>query len=87
MIKKYILTINKFFFFFTITNYKKWAINIKLERRRKKSMLETHYRFVVDTTPSLERTHRDDFNTNAKNCMTTSREATRVVTATTPETN
>jgi hypothetical protein len=50
-------------------------------------MLDTHHRFVVDITLSLERAHREDFNTNAKNCMTTPREAARVVTATTPKAN
>jgi len=35
----------------------------------------------------LERAHWDDFNTNAKNYMTTPREAARVVTATTCKLN
>jgi len=41
----------------TIINYKKWAANIILVRRRKKSSLETHIHFVVDTSSLLGKIH------------------------------
>jgi len=55
--------------------------------RRKKSPLKTHCRFVIDTTPPLEKAHKDDSNATVKGCTMTLKEAIHAVRAMTWKTN
>jgi len=71
----------------TIINNKKWVVNILLRSIRKKSLLETHYRSVMDTALSLERVHQDDSNITMKGYTTTPKEVAHAVKATTQKDN
>jgi hypothetical protein len=66
-----ILIVNKMRKKLEIINYKKWIVNIIFKGEIKKKLLETHHHFIVDTTPPLERAHRDGFSITVKGCMTT----------------
>jgi hypothetical protein len=61
--------------------------NIILILRRKKSLLETHRHFVVDTFSQLERARQDNSNVIMKGCTTTLKMVACTVRETTQKAN
>lgn len=70
-----------------IINYKKWVGDIILRRRRKKSSLETHRQFIVDTALPLEKAQRNGFNTIAKGYKMTLKKVAHAIKAATRKAN